>query len=144
MVWSVQRGSGWFYSVGTVHDGRGSRRHPWRARGDLLLDSAAEVQGIVATWCLPGSGRVLEALARALRVEVQGRALIWVGLAGLDTAEQRGQGRHRGTGENSSVLLLGAEIAGDGGVDEREQGGPGRPGNGEERHGALRRGEGVR
>ena len=89
----------------------------------------------MATWCLPGSGRVLEALARALRVEVQGGSLIWVGLAGLDTAEQRGQGRHRGTGENSSVLLLGAEVAGHGGVDEREQGGSGWPEIGEERHG---------
>ena len=60
----VSRGArGGFYSAGAVHDGRGSRRRPWRARGDLLLDSAAEVQGIVATWCLPGSGRVLEALA---------------------------------------------------------------------------------
>ena len=58
---------------------------------------------------------------------MQGGALIWVGLAGLDTAEQRGQGRHKGTGENSSVLLLGAEVAGHGGVDEREQGGLGGP-----------------
>ena len=69
------------------------------ARQRYFLDSAAEVQGIVATWCLPGSGRVLEALARALRVEVQREALIWVSDGEVATAMERGQGRRWGTRE---------------------------------------------
>ena len=67
-----------------------------------------------------GSGRGLEGLGRAARVEVQRRGRIWPAPSKLSTAGNGGQGRPWGEGR----ARVPAEAAEATTVDEREQGGP--------------------
>ena len=101
----------------------------------------------MATWCLPGSGFVLEHLGQARHVEEQRGARIWAGFAAAATAMPRGQSGVKARESAQELSSAAQRLQRFDGMDEREQGGPGRPGKRRgvpRRHGGARRGEGER